>query len=145
MCRYVYLSPREPKQVSKWYLIFCADKIKTLYIHSTKLLILSDANSKKEHICFLKKKKSKIDKWNLSKDSKLKGSVIARGKVFKFTADVSPLINYIKNYPRTAQHDTYTPFPLIKKYKNNLQVFVTYAKPRLLGLGCLIKTTTKLP
>lgn len=76
--------------------------------------------TQRKNISVSSKKKSKIDKWNLSKDSKLKGSVIARGKVFKFTADVSPLINYIKNYPRTAQHDTYTPFPLIKKYKNNL-------------------------
>lgn len=98
------------KQASKWHLIFCA----TLSIHSKKLLIPSDAKSRKEHICFFKKK-TKTYKWNLSKDSKLKGGVISRETVFKFTADVSPLIKDIKNYPRTAQHDTYAPFPLIKK------------------------------
>lgn len=50
----MYLFPKESKQVSKMHLIFCADKIKTLYIHSTKLFIPLDANSKKEHICFFK-------------------------------------------------------------------------------------------
>lgn len=64
------------------------------------------------------KKQQKKYKWNLSKDSKPKASVIVRGTVFKFTADVSPLINDFKNYPRTAQHDTYAPFPLIKKKTN---------------------------
>lgn len=66
--------------------------------------------------------------------------------VFKFTADVSPLINDIKNYSRTAQHDTYVPFLLIKKTpKNNFQVFATCARIRLLGLGSLIKTNPKTP
>lgn len=58
----------------------------SLYIHSTELHHFKE-------MTYLFLFFFKNCKWNLTEDSKLKGSDAAKETVFKFTADVSPLIN----------------------------------------------------